>query len=86
MRFSDELNVKAIARAVALKKQVLILDDVFSALNPSTKSKILNRLLGPDGLAHSSQMTVISTTHDRKSTSTWARGICVTFVSTIAVA
>ncbi|KAK3900029.1 P-loop containing nucleoside triphosphate hydrolase protein [Staphylotrichum tortipilum] len=54
-----------IARAVALNREVLILDDVFSALDPSTKSKIANRLLGPKGLARSHQMTVLSTTHDR---------------------
>ncbi|KAK3293679.1 putative multidrug resistance protein MDR [Chaetomium fimeti] len=55
----------AIARAVALNREILILDDVFSALDPTTKSKIVNRLLGPNGLVRSCQMTVISTTHDR---------------------
>lgn len=68
LRVSDSFYFiyKAIARAVAMKKEVLILDDVFSALDPSTKSRIVNRLLGPNGLVRSRQMTVISTTHDRK--------------------
>ncbi len=63
------LLVKAIARAVALKREVLILDDVFSAVDPSTKSNIVSRLLGPTGLARSHQMAVLSTTHDSKSMS-----------------
>ena len=63
------LIYKAIARAVAMKRDVLILDGVFSALDPSTKSRIVNRLLGPNGLVRSRKMTVISTTHDRKPTS-----------------
>ena len=84
MRLSDLLYLsnKAIARAVALKREVLILDDVFSALDPSTKSKIVNRLLGPNGLVRSHQMTVISTTHDRKPTSIWNRAGSMTFVLT----
>ncbi|KAK0651013.1 P-loop containing nucleoside triphosphate hydrolase protein [Cercophora newfieldiana] len=55
----------ALARALALKKDVLLLDDVFSALDPGTKSKIVQRVLGPNGLARSREMTVIFTTHDR---------------------
>ncbi len=56
------------ARAVALNREVLVLDDVLSALDPSTKSRIANRLLGPKGLARSHQMTVLSMTHDSKHT------------------
>jgi len=55
----------ALARALVLQKEVLLLDDVFSALDPATKTKIAHRLLGPMGLARSCQMTVLFTTHDR---------------------
>lgn len=52
-----------------LHKEVLLLDDVFSALDPATKTKIAHRLLGPKGLARSCHMTVVFTTHDRMSQS-----------------
>jgi len=57
---------KALARALALKKDVLLLDDTFSALDPATKTRVANRLLNSkDGLAPSRQMTVVFTTNDR---------------------
>ena len=60
---------QALARAVALQKDILLLDDVFSALDPATKLKVAHGLLGPDGLARSEGMTVIFATNDDTVTS-----------------
>ncbi|KAJ4417724.1 hypothetical protein N0V82_005998 [Gnomoniopsis sp. IMI 355080] len=54
----------ALARAVALRKDVVLLDDVFSALDRTTRHQVSTRLLGPEGLLRKSGATVLFTTHD----------------------
>lgn len=60
--FHDSLQ--ALARAVAAKKRVVLLDDVFSALDRATRQIVSTRLLGPSGLFQRLGTTVIYTTHD----------------------
>ncbi|KAI1123876.1 putative ATP-binding cassette transporter [Nemania abortiva] len=54
----------ALARAVALRPRILVLDDVFSALDKLTKTHILERLFGPTGLLSEIGTTVIQVTQD----------------------
>ncbi|KAF3903751.1 hypothetical protein ABW21_db0209889 [Orbilia brochopaga] len=53
----------ALARAVYSKKQIVILDDIFSGLDAVTEERIRTRLLGPDGLLRRNRNTVILATH-----------------------
>ncbi|OAA55691.1 ABC transporter, transmembrane domain, type 1 [Cordyceps fumosorosea ARSEF 2679] len=52
----------ALARAAALERDILLLDDVFSALDRRTKLHVAHGLLGAHG--GENQRTVIFTTHD----------------------
>ncbi|KAM3522971.1 hypothetical protein NHJ13051_005364 [Beauveria bassiana] len=54
----------ALARGVSAKKQIMILDDVFSALDRRTKKRVATKLLGWQGLLRQLKTTVIYTTHD----------------------
>ncbi|KAI1147051.1 putative ATP-binding cassette transporter [Nemania diffusa] len=54
----------ALARAVALRPRILVLDDVFSALDHLTKIHILERLFGSTGLLSEIGTTVIQITQD----------------------
>ncbi|EQB48595.1 ABC transporter [Colletotrichum gloeosporioides Cg-14] len=54
----------ALARAIALRKEIVLLDDVFSALDRATRQQISTRLLGPEGLLRRLGTTVLFTTHD----------------------
>ncbi|KAJ5946436.1 ABC transporter transmembrane domain type 1 [Penicillium verhagenii] len=54
----------ALARAVYVRKKLLLLDDIFSALDRKTKGKIISRLLGADGLLRKTKSTVILVTHE----------------------
>ncbi|EQL00063.1 canalicular multispecific organic anion transporter 1 [Ophiocordyceps sinensis CO18] len=56
----------ALARAVASRKPLVLLDDVFSALDGTTKQLVSGRLLGPSGLFSRLGTTVILTTHDKQ--------------------
>ncbi|KAL3963237.1 hypothetical protein ACCO45_000241, partial [Purpureocillium lilacinum] len=53
----------ALERASYSRTDVLVLDDVFSALDASTLSKISQALLGRDGILRSMGMTAIVATH-----------------------
>ncbi|KAI6361085.1 hypothetical protein MCOR25_006549 [Pyricularia grisea] len=54
----------ALARAIAARKEIVLLDDVFSALDRTTKHHIARRLLGSEGLLRRLGTTVLFTTHD----------------------
>ncbi|KAF4430087.1 ABC transporter ecdL [Colletotrichum fructicola] len=54
----------ALARAIALRKEIVLLDDVFSALDRATRQQISTRLLGPEGLLRRLGTTGLFTTHD----------------------
>ncbi|XWW92149.1 hypothetical protein V2A60_000071 [Cordyceps javanica] len=54
----------ALARAISTKKQIILLDDVFSALDRRTKKRVATKLLGSEGLLRQLNTTVIYTTHD----------------------
>ncbi|POR33115.1 Canalicular multispecific organic anion transporter 1 [Tolypocladium paradoxum] len=56
----------ALARAIAARKDVVLLDDVFSALDRTTRQLVSTRLLGPSGLLHRLGTTVIYTTHSKQ--------------------
>ena len=57
---------KALARAVYSRKPIMILDDVFGALDNTTASVIFERLLGKEGLLKLMGITVILATHSGK--------------------
>lgn len=52
---------------MATRKDIVLLDDVFSALDRTTKHHIATRLLGPEGLLRRLGTTVLFATHDCKS-------------------
>lgn len=45
---------------------MLVMDDVFSALDHRTSQTILERLLGPDGILRTLGTTVVMATHSRE--------------------
>ncbi|KAF6835949.1 ABC multidrug transporter [Colletotrichum plurivorum] len=52
----------ALARSIYSRKPILLLDDVFSALDNTTARLVFNRLLGEDGLLRKSGTTVVLAT------------------------
>ncbi|PYH49541.1 putative ATP-binding cassette transporter [Aspergillus saccharolyticus JOP 1030-1] len=54
----------ALARAVYAKKDLVLLDDVLSALDSNTKSLVLERLFGKQGVFRRLNSTVIFVTHE----------------------
>ncbi|KAJ5434324.1 ABC transporter transmembrane domain type 1 [Penicillium cf. griseofulvum] len=54
----------ALARAVYVRKKLLLLDDIFSALDRKTKGTIIARLLGVDGLLRKTKSTIVLVTHE----------------------
>ncbi|KAK8041682.1 hypothetical protein PG993_006205 [Apiospora rasikravindrae] len=54
----------AIARAITTRPSILLLDDVFSAIDQRTKEYMTARLFGPEGMARKWGITVLQTTHD----------------------
>ncbi|KAJ5907320.1 multidrug resistance-associated protein [Penicillium taxi] len=54
----------ALARAVYIRKKLLLLDDIFSALDRKTKGNIIARLLGVDGLLRKTKSTIVLVTHE----------------------
>ncbi|KAL1961481.1 hypothetical protein VTN77DRAFT_1838 [Rasamsonia byssochlamydoides] len=53
----------ALAHAVYARRKLVILDDVFSAVDMKTEQTLVERLLGKDGLFQKSGSTVILATH-----------------------
>ncbi|KAM0815312.1 putative ABC multidrug transporter [Seiridium cardinale] len=53
----------ALARAIYSRKPILLLDDVFSALDNLTSRTVFNNLLGVNGLLRNSDITVILAAH-----------------------
>ncbi|KAF3939696.1 hypothetical protein ABW19_dt0206417 [Dactylella cylindrospora] len=53
----------ALARALYARKQLIILDDIFSGLDPHTQSRVFQRVLGKQGLFRKSNATIILATH-----------------------
>ena len=62
----------ALARAVYSKIRAVVLDDVFSGMDPKTAAHVCQALLGRDGLLRKNKATVIVVTHNRKSKSVTA--------------
>ncbi|KAE8130892.1 putative multidrug resistance protein [Aspergillus pseudotamarii] len=53
----------ALARAIYHRPKLLLLDDVFSALDRGTEAEIIRNLFGRDGLVRRLKMTVVLVTH-----------------------
>jgi ATP-binding cassette subfamily C (CFTR/MRP) protein 1 len=58
----------ALARAVYARREIMLLDDVFSALDTNTRETIYSRLLGQHGLLRELGTTVVLVTHWQKAT------------------
>lgn len=56
----------ALARAMYARRPLVILDDIFSGLDALSEQHISNEVIGPNGLAHKHNMTVIFATHSLK--------------------
>lgn len=54
------------ARAIATRPAVLLLDDVFSAIDKTTKISMQGKLFGRKGILREQGTTVIHVTQDRK--------------------
>lgn len=59
-------RLKALARAIVSRPSILLLDDVFSAIDRSTRKAIMEGLFGQTGILRDQATTVIQITHDRK--------------------
>lgn len=64
MAHVDLTHPQSLARAIAARPKLLILDDAFSAIDRSTKRIIFDRLFGPKGIANEHGITVIQVTQD----------------------
>lgn len=53
----------ALARAVYAKTDIVLLDDILSALDSKTEKLVVDRLLGPEGLFRKLKSTVVLITH-----------------------
>lgn len=54
---------QALARAIYSQLPILILDDVFSGLDPTAEERIFSRLLGKRGFLRSLNRTIVLVTH-----------------------
>ncbi|KAJ5714086.1 multidrug resistance-associated protein [Penicillium malachiteum] len=59
-----QMHRVALARALYARRKLLLLDDIFSALDKKTKMTIISRLFGADGLLRKANVTVILVTHE----------------------
>jgi len=55
--------IKALARAVYSRKEILILDDVFSGLDALTEEHVFSQVIGSSGLLRKAGVTVVMATH-----------------------
>ena len=62
-----QMHRVALARAVYARRKLVLLDDVFSALDRKTKAVIIERLFGDNGLLRKFKSTVILVTHESRS-------------------
>lgn len=58
--------LQALARAVYARRNLIILDDVLSALDATTERHIVDSLIGPKGLFKELGTTVLLITHASK--------------------
>ncbi|EED18831.1 multidrug resistance protein, putative [Talaromyces stipitatus ATCC 10500] len=56
----------ALARAVYARRQIVVLDDILSALDSKTERLVVDRLLGPNGILKKLGATVILVTHSTR--------------------
>lgn len=56
----------SLARAVYVRKKLVLLDDILSAVDRKTKTVIMERLFGVDGLLRRTISTVVLVTHESK--------------------
>ena len=56
----------ALARALYQRPQLVLLDDVFSAVDAKTEAQVMKRLLGSDGLLRKLEAAVLLVTHTRR--------------------
>ena len=61
--------IQALARAVYAHRNMIILDDVLSALDATTERHIVDNLIGPKGLFKELGTTVLLITHASMSSS-----------------
>lgn len=54
---------QALARAVYARQDVILLDDVISALDSKTEDLVVKRLFGKEGLLRSLGTTILLVTH-----------------------
>ncbi|KAI1858876.1 uncharacterized protein JN550_012335 [Neoarthrinium moseri] len=59
----------ALARAIYARKSLLLLDDIFSALDRDTEENVIYRLFSDQGLVHKLQCTTVLVTHSMRHTS-----------------
>ncbi|KAI4721875.1 putative ABC transporter [Aureobasidium sp. EXF-10727] len=56
----------ALARAVYMRRDIMLLDDVFSALDVNTEGTIIRRLFGSNGLLRRLRTTVLLVSHSQR--------------------
>lgn len=67
--------MQALARALYSRKKLLLVDDILSSLDTTTRDHVWNQVFGPCGLARNSAITVVLVTHSCKDIPTLALGI-----------
>jgi len=63
---NEVIHSQALARAVYARRNLIILDDVLSALDATTERHIVDNLIGPHGLFKELGATVLLITHASK--------------------
>jgi ABC-type bacteriocin/lantibiotic exporter with double-glycine peptidase domain len=65
---SDDLTIlQTLARAIYSRRDILILEDVFSAMDSKTEELVTHRLFEPQGLIRTLKTTVVLVTHSNMS-------------------
>lgn len=60
------MTCQSLARAVYARADIMVLDDILSALDPDTAQFVFSRLFGSEGLVRRWNCTVVMTTNQRK--------------------